>query len=87
VIHYTHLQHLALHYQPQRPPEVSVMNTNGQENVAELRSTRLTIPVTEPFAFALASAAKRNDRSMNSYVRQAVRAALKADGFEVTEIR
>jgi hypothetical protein len=58
-----------------------------QESIAEQRSTRLSVPVSVPFASALASAAKADDRSMNSYVRRAVLSALKADGFEISEIK
>jgi hypothetical protein len=43
---------------------------------------RLSVPVPTLLASALASAAGKSMTSMNSYVRAAVLAKLKADGFD-----
>ena len=63
------------------------MRNSVRRDAAEQPSnTRLSIPVSAHLALALAHAAKRDDRSMNSYVRVAVLAKLRVDGFEPNEM-
>ena len=58
---------------------------NVRRESAEQRNSRLSVPVTEPFASTLARAARAVDRSAASYVRLAVLSALRADGYDVSE--
>lgn len=61
-------------------------NSVRRDTAEQPSTTRLSVPVSAHLAFALAFAAKADDRSMNSYVRQAVLAKLRADGFEPNEM-
>jgi hypothetical protein len=63
------------------------MTNKQQESAAQQPDRRLSVPVTEPLASALARAAKADFGSVNSYVRRAIAAKLRADGFEVSEVR
>jgi hypothetical protein len=55
------------------------MRNNSKEKIAEQRNARLSIPIPTMLATALASAAKAEDRSVASWVRNALKAALRAD--------
>ena len=63
------------------------MNSVRSDIAEQLNHHRLTISVPPPVAAALTRAARAADRSVNNYVRRAVKAALVADGFEVSEMR
>jgi hypothetical protein len=56
------------------------MIDNGKETTAQQQhSARLSIPIPAMLATALASAVKAEDRSVASWVRNALKAALRAD--------
>jgi hypothetical protein len=55
------------------------MRNDNKETTAQQHSARLSIPIPTVLATALASAAKAEDRSVASYVRNALKAALRAD--------
>jgi hypothetical protein len=61
------------------------MRNDNEETTAQQRSARLSIPIPTVLATALATAAKAEDRSVASWVRNALKAALRADGYEVNE--
>jgi hypothetical protein len=54
------------------------MTDNGKEQIAQQRR-RLSIPIPAMLAAALTCAAKAEDRSVASYVRIALTAAVRAD--------
>jgi hypothetical protein len=60
------------------PVEVNMAN-DSEEKIAEQRNARLSIPIPTVLATALASAARAEDRSVASWVRNALKAALRAD--------
>src|ERR1700733_8259166 len=81
---------LGLHQQSNAlpPKELNSMNSDRSDTAEQLdHQHRLTFSVSPSVAAALTRAARAADRSAAAYVRRAVRAALAADGFEVSEIR